>query len=273
MVKKKSFFFLWGLRKGGTKTRGKKLTFLFLFLSLSKRDTVASFLCHSLGVDWRRGAEHFENLLNDSDTASNCERLFNLFYFFTFLLFGARESFLLFLIITLTLLFFLCPFLFFSTLSTGGNWMMAAGFSGNRINVFNIAKQSMDYDPRGEYVMHHLPELQGLRSLSVGGQKIHDPRSLSSEELRAAGLVLGADYPLPIATVPSPHSSADRGNGGGGGRGGRGGRGAGGGGGRGGGGGNRGNERRGGKDPRERRVRDGGAKPATDGGLKGRPLA
>ena len=35
--------------------------------------------------------------------------------------------------------------------------MMAAGFSGNRINVFNIAKQSMDYDPQGDYVMHHLP--------------------------------------------------------------------------------------------------------------------
>ena len=153
--------------------------------------------------------------------------------------------------------------------------MMAAGFSGNRINVFNIAKQSMDYDPRGEYVLHHLPELRGLRNASIGGQKIHDPRSLSSDELRAAGLVLGVDYPLPISTVPSPHSSADRGGGGGGGgRGGRGGRGGGGGGGGGRGGGNRGggNERRGGKDSRERRVRDGGAKPATDGGLKGRPL-
>ena len=93
--------------------------------------------------------------------------------------------------------------------------MMAAGFSGNRINVFNIAKQSMDYDPEGKYVLHHLPELQGLRNLQVGGAKIHDPRSLSSEELRAAGLVLGADYPLPIPTVPSPHSSADRGGSGG----------------------------------------------------------
>ena len=156
--------------------------------------------------------------------------------------------------------------------------MMAAGFSGNRINVFNIAKQSMDYDPEGKYVLHHLPELQGLRNLQVGGAKIHDPRSLSSEELRAAGLVLGADYPLPIPTVPSPHSSADRGGSGGVGRGrgrGGGGRGGGGGGRGGGGGGNRGgSERRGGggKDPRERRVRDGGARPATDGGLKGRPL-
>lgn len=155
--------------------------------------------------------------------------------------------------------------------------MMAAGFSGNRINVFNIAKQSMDYDPDGKYVLHHLPELQGLRNVSPRptGQKIHDPRSLSSAELQAAGLVLGVDYPLPIATVQSPHSSADRGGGGGGrGGGGRGG-GGGGGGGRGGGGGNRGrgNERRGGgKDPRDRRVRDGGARPASDGGLKGRPV-
>jgi len=156
--------------------------------------------------------------------------------------------------------------------------MMAAGFSGNRINVFNIAKQSMDYDPQGDYVMHHLPELQGLRKISppAMGQKIHDPRSLSSAELQAAGLVMGVDYPLPIATVQSPHSSADRGGRGGGGGRGRGGGERGGDRGRGGrnGSGNRGgNERRGGsKDPRERRVRDGGARPATDGGLKGRPV-
>lgn len=149
--------------------------------------------------------------------------------------------------------------------------MMAAGFSGNRINVFNIAKQSMDYDPEGRYVIHHLPELQGLRKISppVDGRKVHDPRSLSSEELKAAGLVVGVDYPLPIATVVSPHSNADRGGGGGrgGGREGRGG-----GGGRGGSGGR--NERRGGggKGPRDRRVRDGGARPATGGGIKGRPV-
>ena len=90
------------------------------------------------------------------------------------------RKFVFFSSITLSHNFFSFSFfpLFFAKLKkTGGNWMMAAGFSGNRINVFNIAKQSMDYDPEGKYVLHHLPELQGLRNLQVGGAKIHDPRS------------------------------------------------------------------------------------------------
>jgi len=68
-----AFFPLWKWR---TEPRKKKYSHSrFYFPSLAKtKQTVASFLCHSLGLDWRRGAEHFENLLNDSDTASNCER-------------------------------------------------------------------------------------------------------------------------------------------------------------------------------------------------------
>lgn len=78
--------------EGGKKTEfekleTKKLTLHSFTLSLFKTShlpSVASFLCHSLGVDWRYGAEHFENLLNDSDTASNCEEEEEFFFFFNF---------------------------------------------------------------------------------------------------------------------------------------------------------------------------------------------
>ena len=40
-----------------------------------------------------------------------------------------------------------------------GNWLYIAGITGGRINVFNIAKQSADYDAQGAYVRHWLPEL------------------------------------------------------------------------------------------------------------------
>lgn len=41
------------------------------FMSNRGRQNVASFLVHDLGIDWRRGAEYFESVLLDSDTASN----------------------------------------------------------------------------------------------------------------------------------------------------------------------------------------------------------
>ena len=66
------------------------------------RQNVASFLTQNLGIDWRLGAEHFEELLNDYDVCSNW-----------------------------------------------GNWLFAAGITGGRVNVFNILKQSGDYDANG----------------------------------------------------------------------------------------------------------------------------
>jgi deoxyribodipyrimidine photo-lyase len=36
--------------------------------------------------------------------------------------------------------------------SNYGNWNYAAGLNGGRINIFNILKQSKDYDPTGTYV-------------------------------------------------------------------------------------------------------------------------
>jgi len=79
------------------------------FMSNRGRQNVASFLIFDLGVDWRYGAAHFEELLLDHDPCSNW-----------------------------------------------GNWVAAAGLTGQRVNRFNTKKQANDYDPKREYVRHWL---------------------------------------------------------------------------------------------------------------------
>jgi deoxyribodipyrimidine photo-lyase len=79
------------------------------FMSNRGRQNVASFLIFDLGVDWRFGAAHFEEMLLDYDPCSNW-----------------------------------------------GNWVAAAGLTGNRVNRFNTRKQLADYDPKREYVKHWL---------------------------------------------------------------------------------------------------------------------
>jgi deoxyribodipyrimidine photo-lyase len=75
------------------------------FMSNRGRQNVASYLIFDLGVDWRYGAAHFEELLLDYDPCSNW-----------------------------------------------GNWVAAAGLTGQRVNRFNTKKQLNDYDPKREYV-------------------------------------------------------------------------------------------------------------------------
>lgn len=79
------------------------------FMSNRGRQNVASYLIFDLGVDWRYGAAHFEELLLDYDPCSNW-----------------------------------------------GNWVAAAGLTGQRVNKFNTKKQRNDYDPKREYVNHWL---------------------------------------------------------------------------------------------------------------------
>merc|ERR1712216_722165 len=79
------------------------------FMSNRGRQNVASYLILDLGVDWRYGAAHFEELLLDYDPCSNW-----------------------------------------------GNWVAAAGLTGQRVNKFNTRKQLNDYDPKRDYVNHWL---------------------------------------------------------------------------------------------------------------------
>lgn len=79
--------------------------------------------------------------------------------------------------------------------SNWGNCNYVAGVGNDRreFRYFNIAKQSRDYDPQGNYLRHWLPELAAL-----SGDKIHNPGKLTQEEQARLGIQLGRDYPRPI---------------------------------------------------------------------------
>ena len=108
--------------------------------------------------------------------------------------------------------------------SNWGNWLYIAGITGGRINVFNIQKQSRDYDPRGDYVRAWLPELA-----RVPLQYVHAPWTMPLDVQQQAGCVLGVDYPHPITkdAVRGPGGASYRPAGAGGEGGGGGGRGGG----------------------------------------------
>ncbi len=79
--------------------------------------------------------------------------------------------------------------------SNWGNWNYTAGVGNDArgFRYFNIAKQSRDYDPQGEYIRHWLPELA-----SIPEDKINEPWRLSGEEQERLGVRVGLDYPRPI---------------------------------------------------------------------------
>jgi deoxyribodipyrimidine photo-lyase len=79
--------------------------------------------------------------------------------------------------------------------SNYGNWNYTAGIGNDArdFRYFNIPKQSKDYDPKGSYLKHWLPEL-----LSIPASKIHEPWKLAREQQQWYGIAIGKDYPAPI---------------------------------------------------------------------------
>jgi deoxyribodipyrimidine photo-lyase len=59
--------------------------------------------------------------------------------------------------------------------------------------IFNPVLQSKRFDPKGLYIKHWVPELARLQ-----GNALHAPWTASPEELRAAGVTLGNEYPQPM---------------------------------------------------------------------------
>ena len=78
------------------------------------------------------------------------------------------------------------------------NWLYVAGVGNDpRENrYFNILKQATNYDGKGEYVKHWLPELA-----NVPADKVHSVGLLSREEQKRYDIRLGVDYPNPIIDV------------------------------------------------------------------------
>ena len=79
--------------------------------------------------------------------------------------------------------------------SNWGNWNYTAGVGNDArgFRYFNTMKQSRDYDRKGKYIKHWLPELA-----SLPGDKVHDPGKLSIQEQKQFGVRLGVDYPRPV---------------------------------------------------------------------------
>ena len=79
--------------------------------------------------------------------------------------------------------------------SNWGNWNYTAGVGNDArgFRYFNIPKQSKDYDKKGDYVRHWLPELT-----AIPGGKVHEPWKLNKEEQKRYSVQLGVDYPRPI---------------------------------------------------------------------------
>ncbi|MCB1005346.1 MAG: hypothetical protein KDB35_14270, partial [Acidimicrobiales bacterium] len=76
------------------------------------------------------------------------------------------------------------------------NWQWVAGCGADAspfVRVFNPVTQSRKFDPTGAYLRQWVPELAAL-----GPDAIHAPWEASDEELAAAGIVLGRDYPRPV---------------------------------------------------------------------------
>jgi deoxyribodipyrimidine photo-lyase len=76
------------------------------------------------------------------------------------------------------------------------NWQWVAGSGADAapfFRIFNPVTQGEKFDPDGDYVRRHVPELGQLK-----GKTIHAPWTLGPIELRAAGIELGKTYPEPM---------------------------------------------------------------------------
>jgi deoxyribodipyrimidine photo-lyase len=82
--------------------------------------------------------------------------------------------------------------------SNWGNWNYGAGVGNDArgFRYFNITKQAKDYDAKGAYVKHWLPELE-----QIPANKLQEPWKLSAAEQKQYGVRLGTDYPNPIVDL------------------------------------------------------------------------
>jgi len=73
-------------------------------------------------------------------------------------------------------------------------FQMQSGTAGHAtIRLYNPVKQGQDHDPTGEFVRRWIPALSGLPDSFV-----HAPWLLPEDQQRAAGCLIGRDYPAPV---------------------------------------------------------------------------
>jgi deoxyribodipyrimidine photo-lyase len=80
--------------------------------------------------------------------------------------------------------------------ANNGGWQWAASTGCDAqpwFRIFNPVTQSQKFDAQGTFIRRYVPELAGCTA-----KQIHAPWCMSAEEQRAAGVVIGRDYPPPI---------------------------------------------------------------------------
>jgi deoxyribodipyrimidine photo-lyase len=71
---------------------------------------------------------------------------------------------------------------------------MQSGTTGiNTLRIYNPTKQALEQDPRGVFIRRWVPELAGVPPAYV-----HMPWTMPADVQRAAGCVIGRDYPAPL---------------------------------------------------------------------------
>jgi deoxyribodipyrimidine photo-lyase len=84
----------------------------------------------------------------------------------------------------------------FDLAANNGGWQWAASSGCDAqpyFRIFNPVSQSEKFDPDGRFIRRYLPQLAKLSA-----KEIHAPWLLSPQRQRAAGCVIGVDYPPPI---------------------------------------------------------------------------
>ena len=80
--------------------------------------------------------------------------------------------------------------------SNNGGWQWTAGVGTDAapyFRIFNPILQSKKYDPQGDYIRRHVPELADLPN-----KFLHEPWLMSQEQQQTFGVTLGDTYPMPI---------------------------------------------------------------------------
>ena len=80
--------------------------------------------------------------------------------------------------------------------SNNGGWQWTAGTGTDAapyFRIFNPVSQGAKHDPEGDFVRRWLPELA-----RVPDKLVHQPWTMSLEDQRQVGCVIGEDYPPPI---------------------------------------------------------------------------
>ncbi len=92
----------------------------------------------------------------------------------------------------------------FDLAANNGNWQWAASSGCDAqpyFRIFNPVAQSEKFDPDGAFIRRYLPQLAGFTD-----REIHAPWRVPIARQRAAGCVIGVDYPAPLVD----HATARR---------------------------------------------------------------